>query len=75
MKNVRDIKEFKETKKIKVYVEHLKAITKVVDLSIAGLKHFEVYIPVHRILRTLKDEKKILDSHLANYEKILKERK
>lgn len=74
MKNVKSLDEFKDSKKLKVYVVHLKAILRVVDLSIRGLVSFEVYKPVHEILRTLREQKMILESHLNKYEKILKER-
>jgi hypothetical protein len=74
MDNVHSIKNFKDIKKIKLYVTHLKAILKVVDLSIRGLITFEVYTPVHAILVTMREQKRILESHLNQYTKILKER-
>jgi hypothetical protein len=52
----------------------LQAILKVIDLSIRGLTMFEVYTPVGRILTNLKNEKIVLEAHLTEQKRILKER-
>lgn len=72
MKNVRSLKQHKENKKIKMYIEHINAILQVLNLTVKGLEHFEVYIPVHRILKTCREEKRILESHLNKYKELLK---
>lgn len=71
MDNVHSIKNFKNTKQLKLQVTHLKAILKVVDLSIKGLTTFEVYVPVHTILITLREQKRILEAHLKQITNIL----
>jgi hypothetical protein len=74
MAEIRNIKDFKDVKKAKVYRTHLTAILKVVNLSIEGLKHFEIYTSVREIQKTLRFEKKILESHLFKVEKLIKEK-
>lgn len=74
MAEIRNLKDFKDVKKAKVYHTHLTAILRVVNLSIAGLKHFEIYTSVKEILKTLKQEKKMLESHLFKMEKLIKEK-
>jgi len=69
-----DLHNFKNYKKAKVYVQHLEAILKVVDLSVKGLSLFEVYIPVHRILVVMKDERRFLESHLKEQQEIIRRR-
>lgn len=71
MANVHNLKDYK---KANVYVTHLQAILKVIDLSIRGLTMFEVYTPVGRILTNLKNEKIVLEAHLTEQKRILKER-
>lgn len=75
MANVTNLKNHKELKKVKIYVEHLEAILKVMNLSIQGLTHFEVYIPVYQSLSTLREQKRILESHLNKYQQMLKDNK
>lgn len=74
LKLVKDDKvhNFKDYKKAKIHVEHLKAIINVVNLSIQGLEFFEIYEGVQRILFALKSEKKILQGHLVKQEEIIK---
>jgi len=72
--NVHSIKNFKDSKKLKLYVEHLTVILRVVNLSIKGLDHFQIYLPVHAIITTMKEQKTILDAHLNKYKAILHER-
>lgn len=59
-----DINNFKNLKKARVYQDHLQDILKIVNLSIQGLKLFEVYESVRNILTVLRQEKKILEGQL-----------
>lgn len=69
MSNIYDIKQLKASK---IYITHLESILKVVDLSIKGLQHFELYDSVRRILNVMRDEQKILQLHLEKQKHILK---
>lgn len=74
MANIRSLKDFKDERKMRVYVSHLKQILKVLDLTSRGLKLFEVYTPVRSILTTIRMERVVLESHLKKFEKHLKEK-
>jgi hypothetical protein len=72
--NVHKIKDFKDVKKLKLYISHLESILHIVALSIKGLELFEVYTPVREILVTMRQQKRILESHQTRCKKALKER-
>lgn len=75
MSEVRSLKKFKEDKKLsrkaKVYIEHIEASLKVINLTLQGLSHFELYSPVHSILVTMRFEKKNLEKMLKEQREIL----
>jgi len=56
----------KDYKEAIILTEHLDAILKVLNLTERGLEHFKLYIPVAKVLHTIKDQKSILEVH---YEK------
>lgn len=66
-----DISDFKSYKKAKVYTEHITAILQVLNLSIAGLRLFSIYISVQRILDIMKEEKKILEAQLKIQKEVI----
>ena len=66
-----NINDFKNYKKAKVYVEHLSASLKVIDLSIKGLSLFSIYTPCRKILDVMKEEKKVLEAYLEHNKKVV----
>ena len=62
-----DLKKYKLSK---VLTEHLEAILLVVNLSIKGLSHFRIYVPVNKILVVLEEQKKVLELHYGHQKKI-----
>lgn len=66
--NVVSLKSYKNAKTL---VVHLKAILQVVTLAIKGLQHFEIYVPVHEMLQSLRSNKLLLEAHLRKQEQIL----
>lgn len=74
MSNLKSLSEHKQKKKAKIYLEHIATILKIINLSIKGLERFEMYSPVQEILRTLRSQKLVLNSHSAKISKFLKEK-
>lgn len=63
-----NLKDYKEARH---YLPHLNAILHVINLSIKGLDHFKCYIPVAKILVTMKEQKTFLELHQVRYKRIL----
>lgn len=66
--NVVSLKQYRNAKTL---VVHLQAILKVINLAIAGLQHFELYVPVHEVLQSMRSNKLVLEAHLRKQQKIL----
>ena len=62
--------DLKAYKKSKVYCEHLAQIIKVLNLTEKGLSHFQIYLPVQKILEVIKNEKRVLEIHYEKNKKI-----
>lgn len=65
-----NVHNLNQLKKARLYAEHVEAIIKVIDLSLKGLKHFEPYTSVARIMQVLNEERKVLQDHLDKCKKI-----
>lgn len=67
MNNTHDLKKYKESLAI---LPHLEAIIRVLNLTESALKHYNSYIPVIKILNSIRDQKALLEIHRIDYKKI-----
>jgi hypothetical protein len=49
----------------------IKAILKVMDLSIKGLSYYKAYIPVAKVLVVMQEQKSLLEAHQNKYQRVL----
>lgn len=66
-----NLDEYKKTKRSKVIVAELKAVLRIVNLTIRGIKGFNYYTPVKDLVTHLRDSKTILEVHLNHHIKLL----
>lgn len=66
MGKIHNIKSYKESL---IVINHIEAILKVIDLTIKALTHYRIYLPVQKILITLKEQKLTLEIHLEHHKK------
>lgn len=67
MSEIHDLKKYKESLAL---LPHLDTILKVFNLTEAALKHYGTYIPVAKVLMTIRDQKALIELYKVNYKKI-----
>lgn len=69
MENKYSLKDYREAKTVG---PHLDAILKVLDLTSRSLHHFKTYLPVSKILKSIDEQRIVLEAHRVRYAQILK---
>lgn len=67
---IHDLKTARQIKNVKIALDNIKDILKVLDLTIKALEHFKGYRAVQAILATIKYEKTILDAQMMQFKKL-----
>lgn len=67
--NITDIKDFKNNKKIDHYINDLKVIINIYNLSISSLKFFKHYQSVMEVISVLQNNKTLCEVYLNKLEK------
>lgn len=68
------ITNLKDYKKAKIVTKDLDVISHILDLSIRSLSVYNKYVPAKDCIRTLKEQKEIVDLHNKKYKKILEKK-
>jgi DNA-binding ferritin-like protein len=66
-----NIQEFKTKRKIKKAIDELSEIQKLLSVSLQGFSVYKKYTPVKEVLRSILDNKAIVDLYLKKFKKIL----
>jgi len=67
MANTHDFKRYKESK---IILPQLETILKILRLTESGLKHYNMYIPVAKVLVVVREQISILECHLTDLKKV-----
>jgi len=70
-----NLEDYKNLKRSRTIVSELKAILRILTLTIRGLKGFSYYQPVKDVLSHLKDAKTILEIHLNHHSRLVEKGK
>lgn len=71
--NIVSLRSVRASKNAATILVHLKEVVNICDLSTKGLRIFQDYLPVRKLINAIETERTILAAHMAKQEQILKE--
>lgn len=66
-----NIQEYKTKRKIKKVIEELTEVQKLLSITLQGFSVYKKYTPVKEILRSILDNKALVDLYLKKFKKSL----